>query len=155
MPNVSFLVIVHVLAAVIGIGPTYFFPALFRPSLPPSELRTALTTAQRLARYPQIGGPIAIVSGLGLVFAIDPARLFVQKWIFLSILLFVAVQVLIVAIAIPATKKLAAWAFHPSNADATVLSSEAELHYRRLRFAHVAAAFLGTVLFSLMILKPA
>jgi hypothetical protein len=152
---IAFLVVVHVLAAVIGIGPTYFYPALFRPSLPLSELRAALVTAQRLARYPQIGGPIAVVSGIALVFAIDPGRLFVQKWIFLSIALFLVVQMIIMAIAVPATKKLAAWAFHPSNAGATVLSPEAEAHYRRLRGAHTAAAAFGTVLFALMVLKPA
>ena len=151
----SLLVIVHVLAAVIGIGPTYFFPALFRASLPPAELRGALVTARRLARFPQIGGPVAVLSGLALVFVIDPAHLFVQKWIFLSIFLFVVVQVIILAVAVPATKKLAAWAFHPSNADATALSPEAEAHYRRLRVAHATATVFGTVLFGLMILKPA
>jgi hypothetical protein len=149
------LAVVHVLAAVIGIGPTYFFPALFRASLGPPELRGVLATAQRLAKYPQIGGPIAVVSGIGLVFAIDPGKLFVQKWIYLSIVLFVVVQVIILAVAVPATKKLAAWVFHPGNADATALSAEAAATYKRLRTAHITAVAFGTLLFALMILKPA
>jgi hypothetical protein len=37
----------------------------------------------------------------------------------------------------------------------TALSPEAEAHYRRLRIAHTTAAAFGTVLFALMILKPA
>jgi hypothetical protein len=151
---VALLAVVHVLAAVIGIGPTYFYPALFRSSLAPPELRGALTLAQRLAKYPQIGGPIAVLSGVGLVFAIDPGRLFVQKWVYLSIVLFVVVQVTILGVAVPAAKKLAAWAFHPSNADVTALSPEAASIYRRLRTAHTTAVVFSTLLFALMILKP-
>jgi uncharacterized membrane protein len=150
---VPLLVTIHVLAAVIGIGPTYFFPSLLRPSLPPSELRGALAIGARLARYPQVGGPVAVVSGIALVLATD-THLFAQKWIVGSILLFVAIQVVIVAVAVPATKKLAAWTSQPQNADANVLSQEAEADYRRLRVAHTAAAILGTMLFGLMILKP-
>ncbi|HLK36267.1 MAG TPA: DUF2269 family protein [Polyangiaceae bacterium] len=149
----ALLAIIHVLAAVIGVGPTYFFPALLRSSLPPSELRGVLELSRRLARYPQIGGPVAVVSGIALVFAIDP-HLFSQKWIIGSIVLFVAIQVVVMAFAVPATKKLAAWAFHPANANANVLPPEAESHYRRLRAAHTVAAVLGTVLFGLMIAKP-
>jgi uncharacterized membrane protein len=150
---IAILAVVHVLAAVIGVGPTYFFPALFRPSLAPAELRGTLAVATRLARFPQIGGPIAVVSGVALVLSTN-SHLFTELWVYGSITLFVAVQVVIVAIAVPATKKLAAWAFDPANAHATSLSAEVQACYRRLRTAHVAASVLGTTLFALMILKP-
>jgi hypothetical protein len=149
----AFLALVHVLAAVIGVGPTYFFPILFRASAAPAELRGALAIGQRLARYPQIGGPIAVLSGIALVLTID-AHLFTRLWVYGSVALFVFIQAVIGAVAIPATKKVAAWALHPANADATSLSAEAEASYRRLRGAHWAAAVLGTALFVLMILKP-
>jgi uncharacterized membrane protein len=151
--DVPLLVTVHVLAAVIGIGPTYFFPSLLRPSLPPAELRGALAVGARLARYPQVGGPVAVVSGIALVFMTD-THLFAQKWIVGSMLLFVAIQAVIMTVAVPATKKLAAWTSQPKNASATALSREAEADYRRLRMAHTTAAVLGTMLFGLMILKP-
>lgn len=154
MWNVALLAIIHVLSAVIGVGPTYFFPALLRPSMPPSELRGALEVSRRLARYPQIGGPVAVVSGVALVSAID-THLFTQKWVAGSIALFIAIQVVVVGFAVPATKKLAAWAFHPANVEAKVLPPDAESHYRRLRTAHTVAAVLGTLLFGLMIAKPA
>jgi uncharacterized membrane protein len=151
---VALLVLVHVLAAVIGVGPTYCFPILLRPSLTPPELRTALGIAQRLARFPQIGGPIALLSGIALVFAMDPAHLLVQKWIIGSMVLFVAIQVVVMTMAVPATKRLAAWAFNPANVDAKVLPPEAEAHFRKLRMAHATASACGTLLFTLMILKP-
>jgi Predicted integral membrane protein (DUF2269) len=150
---VPFLVVIHVLSAIIGVGPTYFFPALFRPSPSPADLRGTLGTAQRLARYPQVGGPLAVVSGIALVCLID-THLFARIWIAGSIALFVAVQVVVIAVAVPATKKLAAWAFHPSNADVKALTPEAEGLYRRVRTAHMVASALGTCLFALMILKP-
>jgi hypothetical protein len=150
---VAILVVIHVLSAIIGVGPTYFFPALFRPSLSPADLRGALGIAQRLARYPQIGGPLAVVSGITLVCLID-THMFTRMWVAGSMALFVAVQVVIIAVAVPATKKLAAWAFHPSNADAKALTPEAEALYGRLRTAHTIASTLGTALFALMILKP-
>ena len=148
----AILVVIHVLSAVIGVGPTYFFPALLRPSLSPADLRGALATAQRLARYPQVGGPLAVASGIALVCLVD-THLFSQTWVAGSIALFVAVQVIIIAVAVPATKKLAAWAFHPSNADAKALTPVAESLYRRVRTAHVVASVLGTGLFALMILQ--
>ncbi len=149
----ALLIVVHVLSATIGVGPTYFFPALLRPSLSPADLRGALTISQRLARFPQVGGPLAVVSGVALVCLVD-THLFSRIWVAGSIALFVAVQVVIIAFAVPATKKLAAWAFHPSNADAKALTPVAEGLYRRLRTAHMVASVLGTGLFALMILKP-
>jgi uncharacterized membrane protein len=150
---VAILVVIHVLAAVIGVGPTYFFPSLLRPSLSPSELRSVLEIGRRLARYPQIGGPVAVLSGVGLVFAID-THLFAQKWVIGSMALFVAIQVVVMTMAVPATKKLGAWMAAPGNADAKAFSPEAEALYKRLRSAHMVAAVLGTMLFGLMILKP-
>jgi uncharacterized membrane protein len=150
---VPLLVVLHVLSAVIGIGPTFFFPVLLRPALPPSELRGVLAVSARLARYPQIGGPLTLLSGIALVCAVD-TRLFKQTWIFGSLALFVVIQAIILAVAVPATKKVAAWAFAPANADAKVVSPEVEATYGRARGAHVVAGLLGVVLFALMILKP-
>jgi hypothetical protein len=150
---VALLIVVHVLSAIIGVGPTYFFPALLRPSPSPADLRGALAISQRLARFPQVGGPLAVVSGIALVCLID-THLFSKIWVAGSIALFVAVQVVIIAVAVPATKKLATWAFHPSNADAKALTPVAEALYQRLRTAHMVASVLGTGLFALMILKP-
>jgi uncharacterized membrane protein len=149
----AILVVIHVLAAVIGVGPTYFFPSLLRPTLKPSELRGALDTGRRLARYPQIGGPIAVLSGIALVCVID-THLFTQKWVFGSIALFVAIQVVVMTMAVPASKKLEAWLASPASEGAQVFPPEAQAHYQKLRSAHTVAAALGTVLFALMIMKP-
>jgi len=150
---VSLLVTIHVLSAVIGIGPTYFFPALFRPALSPPELRGALTIGQRLARYPQVGGTLALLSGIGLVFASD-TRLFGQTWIWGTLVLFALIQGIVMGVGLPATKKLGRWLSDPGNSDAKALPPEVNAHYQRLRMAHSVAAVLGTVLFALMILKP-
>jgi uncharacterized membrane protein len=150
---VAALVVIHVLAAVIGVGPTYFFPALLRPTLAPSELGSTLAIGRRLARYPQIGGPIALLSGIGLVCAID-THLFAQTWIIASFAIFVAIQAVIMTMAVPATKKLEAWMASPGNADAKAFPPDAQALYQRLRTAHIVAAALGTVLFGLMIVKP-
>ncbi len=149
----AILVLIHVLAAVIGVGPTYFFPTLLRPGLPPSELRSALAISRRLARYPQIGGPIALLSGVALVCLMD-THLFAQKWVFGSVTLFVAIQVVVMTMVVPAMKKLDAWMASPGNADAKAFSPDAQALYQRLRSAHMVTAVLGTVLFGLMILKP-
>jgi uncharacterized membrane protein len=150
---VALLVTVHVLSAVIGIGPTYFFPALFRPALSLPELRGALAISQRLARYPQVGGPVALLSGVGLVLATN-TRLFGQTWILGTLGLFVAIQAIVMGVGVPATKRLGRWLADPANADAKALPPEVDAHYRRVRIVHSVAALLGTALFALMILKP-
>ena len=94
-----------------------------------------------------MGGPLAVVSGIALVCLVD-THLFSQIWVAGSIALFVAVQVVIIAVAVPATKKLAAWAFDPSNAEAKALTPVTEALYRRLRTAHMVASTLGTGLFA-------
>jgi uncharacterized membrane protein len=150
---VALLVTIHVLSAVIGLGPTFFFPALFRPALSPPELRGALAIGQRLARYPQVGGPVALLSGIGLVFAVD-THLFAQTWIRGTLVLFVVIQAIVMGVGVPATKRLGQWLSDPSNADAKALPPEVDAHYRRIRMVHAVAAVLGTGLFTLMILKP-
>jgi uncharacterized membrane protein len=150
---VAFLVLIHVLSAVIGVGPTYFFPALLRPRLAPSELRGALETSRRLARYPQIGGPVAVLAGVGLVCAVD-THLFAQKWIIGSIALFVVIQAIVMSVAVPAMKRLGAWIHAPGNAEAQAFPPEIQALYDRLRGAHTVTAALGVALFGLMILKP-
>ncbi len=152
-PLIALLVTIHVLSAVIGIGPTFFFPALLRPALSVPELRGTLAIGLRLARYPQVGGPVALLSGIGLVFASD-THLFGQIWIRGSLVLFIVIQVLVVGVGVPATKKLGLWLSDPSHADAIALPPEVDAHYRRVRRVHAVASVLGTALFALMILKP-
>jgi hypothetical protein len=147
---VAIFLTIHVLAAVIGIGPTSFLPALLRPRPSVPELRGALAIGQRLARYPQVGGPVALLIGIGLVFASD-TRLLGQTWIRGTLVLFVVIQVIVVGLA-SRRRRSSASGWPPRETP-----PRRPCPRRSPRSTSASATltrFLGTALFVPMILKP-
>jgi len=80
------LVMIHVLSAIIGIGPTYFSHILLRKGQTYGKLRHSMEIMPTLEKFPKILGSIAVISGILLALA---WRLWIQAtldlWIYCHI----------------------------------------------------------------------
>ncbi|MFD0671131.1 DUF2269 family protein [Cohnella sp. GCM10027633] len=154
MNGMQALVVIHVLSALIGIGPTFVSHVLLRRNQSVQEYRASLALAKKLEAFPKTGGPIAVLSGIGLIVAGDYGA-FTQTWLIGSLILFVAIQVLTAVAVFPAMKKAGGWLSDPSNDSATVLPPEQRRNIEQASAWLYAASTLGVLLFILMIVKPA
>jgi len=89
----SLLVLIHVLAAIIGIGVTFAFPVISNMAKNLSQLKHTLELLKKLELYPKIGGGILIITGLIMGF-ITPAY-FKEIWFVGSIVLYLIIEILI------------------------------------------------------------
>ncbi|REE78756.1 putative integral membrane protein DUF2269 [Paenibacillus taihuensis] len=148
----KFLVLLHVLSAIIGVGPTFFIHALFGKKENVGELRSAFKLGSKLELFPKIGGSIAVITGLILVFA-DGWK-FVSFWIIGSLVLYVAIQVLVIGFASPVTKRLGKLIAETKLTSDQAVPDEQKQLLARANKLYYGATAMGTLLFILMILKP-
>ncbi|GEM47516.1 DUF2269 family protein [Deinococcus cellulosilyticus] len=147
------LVLIHVLSAIIGVGPTYFGLMLLRQNSTPRDLQTGLKVGKMLEWFPKIGGTLAVLSGFALIL-LNNYGPFTQIWLLGSLILYILIQAIVIGFVSPRAEKLAAWVFNPKNESATNLPAEQQGLLRSVSTGHWLAAALGTVLFTFMILKP-
>lgn len=90
----SFLVFVHIIAAVAGIGTVFIFPLIANNSKTKSEARNTLALMKKLELFPKAGSITLLVTGLILGFM--NTALFTTGWYIASIVLYVAAQVIVI-----------------------------------------------------------
>ncbi|WNR43706.1 DUF2269 family protein [Paenibacillus roseipurpureus] len=151
--NVKFLVLIHVLSAIIGVGPTFFAHVLLRRNQTLEELRMSLRVGRRLEIFPKIGGSIAVLSGLLLIWLGDYGS-FMQIWLLGSLIAYVLIQIIAIGFATPNQKKLGGWVLDPTNLQETALPGDQILLWAKARNYFYAASTVGVILFIFMILKP-
>ena len=147
------LVLIHVLSAIIGVGPTYFGLMLLRQNSTPKDLQTSLKVGKMLEWFPKIGGSLAVLSGLALIFLANYGP-FTQLWLLGSLVLYILIQIIVIGFVAPRADRLAQWVFNPQNQNAATLPGEQQGLLRNVSTGHWIAATLGTLLFAFMILKP-
>ncbi|MGM0845144.1 MAG: DUF2269 family protein [Bacillota bacterium] len=150
----EFLVLLHVLSAIIGVGPTFFAHVLTRKKQTADQLRHTLALGAQLEFFPKIGGTIAVITGLILFFAGEYGA-FTQVWILGSLILYVLIQIIVIGFVTPVSSKLRKWLDAPENAAVTgKLTEEAQGYLNKLNGYFYLASLLGVILFIFMILKP-
>lgn len=154
MDGYLLLVVVHVMAAIIGIGPTYFSPVLLRAGQTTEQLRTSFRLGAILELFPKIGGSIAVLSGIALVIVGDYH--FKDVWIYCSIAIYIIIQILVVGFAAPRQKKVFTWLLNQVSPVQTSTNPPGEYNalVSQVRTIHYIATVLGIALFVLMIVKP-
>lgn len=148
----EWLVLLHVMSAIIGVGPTYFSHVFYRKGQTVDELRQSMKLAGYLELFPKIGGTLALLSGIALVLVNDLS--FGQFWIVASLSLYFLIQVVVVGFAVPRAKKLVASLQNltlPGNAAVPAPTAAALGTLNGLMFL---ATGMGTILFALMVLRP-
>lgn len=149
----NWLLTIHVLSAVLGIGPTYFGHILLRKKQHREQLLQSLSLFKLLNYFPKIGGSIAVVSGILLV-ALSGWN-FSDLWILISLVLYVLIQAVAVGILGPVLNQLVqvlnAADDRENNAIAPDSSQALLAKSNRL---YNTASILGTALIIIMIVKP-
>jgi uncharacterized membrane protein len=150
----KFLVLLHVLSAIIGVGPTFFAHVLVRKNQTAEQLRHSLKMAGQLEKFPKIGGTIAVVTGL-ILFFMGEYGAFTQVWLLGSLILYVLIQIIVIGFVTPQSNKLKEWLDSPDNTSVTgELPQEARGWLNRMNSYFYFASVLGATLFIFMILKP-
>ncbi|QFT88557.1 hypothetical protein FIU87_07880 [Bacillus sp. THAF10] len=149
----KWLVLIHVLVAIIGIGPTFFGNILLRKQQTISDLRHNILLQHKLDYFPKIGGTLAVITGILLVLFGNYGS-FLQIWLFGSLLLYLVIQVLVIGFISPALSELQRWLLHPENRSTTQLPSSQILLHHKIWNLYLIASFLGFIILVLMILKP-
>ncbi|WP_438447311.1 DUF2269 family protein [Gorillibacterium sp. sgz5001074] len=148
----SFLVLLHAMAAVLGVGPTFFIHTIFRRQQNVGQLRHSLGFAQKLELFPKIGGSLAVLTGIVLVIVSDWS--FKQLWITASLALYVLIQIVAVGLAAPKVKQLIGWVRETKLADSQALPSEQSALVARTNSLYWLTTVMGATLFMLMFYKP-
>lgn len=101
----KWLVLVHVLSAIVGVGPVFFYLVLFRKNQSENELNYSVQLSSKLDFFPKVGGTLAALSGILLV-VLGEYGSFMQLWLYGSLLLYVVIQIIVIGFIAPRVKKL-------------------------------------------------
>ncbi len=150
----KWLVLLHVLSAIVGIGPTYALHILLRKNQSVPEIRNSYQAANLIQFFPKIFGTLAVLSGIALAI-IGSYGAFTQLWLIGSLILYVLIQIIMVGFAGPLVVLIGKWLMDPVSQPLDVLPVEqVKLHNKILNYLNMAS-ILGIILFIFMILKPA
>ncbi|MFC5468923.1 DUF2269 family protein [Cohnella suwonensis] len=149
----EWLVVVHVLSAVLGLGPAFAFPVMLRKALTVEDMKNNLRMVASLEVFPKLFGTLAIVSGLTLFF-VGSYGAFMQLWIFGTLAVYVVIEILVVAFLNRIAAKLQKMLADSSVEAVARPSGELTRMYVQVRNLHLWAGALGIVIFVLMIVKP-
>ncbi|RDU37019.1 DUF2269 domain-containing protein [Neobacillus piezotolerans] len=91
-----FLVLVHVIAAIVGIGATFALPAIANKPKTPAQAQFTFGILARIEKIAKIGSITLLLTGLILGF-LEP-KLFKEFWYIASIVIYIAVQPIVAGI---------------------------------------------------------
>lgn len=100
------LVVLHVIAAIVGIGPAFVLPLLGNSAKTGSQLRFVFGIIQKINRFPKTGGITLIVTGV-LLMIVGKMGLS-ELWLNLSLLFFIIIEVIIIGMIEPRMRKITA-----------------------------------------------
>lgn len=149
----KWLVLVHVLSAILGVGPVFFSHVLLKSRQSINELRHSMRLFNILEIFPKVGGSIAVLSGLVLIW-IGKYGSFMQLWLFGSLVLYIVIQIIIIGFVSPAAQKVNTWLHDPANREASSLPAEQQILFAKAQNLFWVTSVLGTLLFIFMIMKP-
>ncbi|WP_241158266.1 DUF2269 family protein [Cohnella candidum] len=153
MNGMEILVVVHVLSALIGIGPTFLGHVFLQRRQNVQQYRSSIGFAGKMERFPKIGGTIAVLSGLGLALSGDYGT-FAQLWLYGTLVIYVLIQITMIAAVAPTLKKLRDWLYDPGNQHVTAFPPEQQKWVNRASGWLYVASGLGILIFIFMIVKP-
>ncbi len=148
----NILVLIHVISAIVGIGPVFFGHVLLRKGQNFGQLRNSLALSKLLEKFPKTLGTLAVLSGLLLAWLGDYG--FKELWIYGSIVLYILIQIVVIGFMAPAAQKLATRVFSGSEPSDQALPAELASNVARIDRINWIATILGLLLFLFMFFKP-
>ncbi len=145
----SILLLIHVLAAIIGLGVTFAFPVIANSAKNLQELKHTLTLMKRLEKFPQIGGVLLLVTGLTM--GIITPTYFTKVWFVGSIALYILIESLIYFVIGSKMKKVVPLVM---SAEGEEIPYEYEVVAKSTAPIHMVTIIGGLIIIVLMSAKP-
>ncbi|WP_428911703.1 DUF2269 family protein [Niallia sp. Krafla_26] len=145
----TILLLIHVLAAIIGIGATFAFPVISNSAKNLPQLKHILVLVKKLELYPKIGGALLIITGLMMGF-ISPGY-FKEIWFMGSIALYIIIEILIYGVIGSKMKKIVPVVM---TSVGEKIPEEYQLVAKSTAPIHMVASLLAIVIIILMSVKP-
>lgn len=143
------LVLIHVLAAVIGMGPSFIFPIIQSFGTTRESLQLINRVTEKVEKVVTIGSIVLLVTGLTMG-AFNPS-LFTQGWYITSIVLYFVAHYLAVGFAGKRTKKAVALLNDHQGDD---IPNEVMTLNKTVGMAGMGSAIIAVVMIILMSVKP-
>ena len=149
----EWLVFLHVVAAVVGLGPAYAFPLILKKEKSLFEVKRMVDLVARLEVLPKIFGGLTLLSGLLLVWLGNYGTYF-TLWIGGALVLFILAEVVIIAFLTPAAKKLSAALSELREQGASETDDHSQGLLTKVRKYHIIACVIVVVIIAFMVVKP-
>jgi uncharacterized membrane protein len=101
---VHVLLTLHIISAVIGIGPIFIYPLLIRSARTVSQLRLVFRIITKINIFHSIGSTVLIGTGIWMMIELKTG--FHRMWLNLSLLLTALLSVIVLLFIAPCTKKM-------------------------------------------------
>ncbi|WP_217587295.1 DUF2269 family protein [Lentibacillus saliphilus] len=145
----EFLVLIHVLAAILGMGPGFVMTFIVDRAKTMTELRLGFELRRRIHIFIMIGATLLLVTGLGM--ALLNTRLLSQGWYIVSLILFVAIIAAGPLLLAPLMKPIKAMLL---SSDGEVIPDAYKPLAKKLFIVEHLTNILIIIIIVLMILKP-
>jgi uncharacterized membrane protein len=143
------LVLIHVIAAVVGLGPTFIFPIIGKFAKTKEQLKWSNELMEKIENPVKIGSIALLVTGL-IMGVINP-NLFKEGWYITSIILYIVAQVLVIGVAAKQTKESVQIL---ENATGNAIPTEVVEINKKADKALATASAIAIIMIFLMSVKP-
>ncbi|MGJ7910066.1 DUF2269 family protein [Neobacillus sp. LXY-1] len=149
----EWLVLLHVVSAVVGLGPAYAFPLILKKEQSLVEVKRLTDLVNRLEILPKIFGMLTLITGVLLVWFGDYGT-FLTLWIAGALILFLLAEVVIIGLLTPAAKKLSNMVAQLMDQGKTESDPITIGLLTKVRNFHITSCVMVLVIIALMVLKP-
>lgn len=149
----EWIVLLHVVSAVVGLGPAYAFPLILRKEKSLEEVKRMADLVTRLEILPKIFGGLTLLTGILLVWLGNYGTFF-TLWIVAALILFIIAEVVIIGFLTPAAKKLAMTLTELTEQGESETNPISLDLLSKVRNYHITSCVIVLVIIALMVLKP-
>ncbi|KQL45051.1 hypothetical protein AN963_27460 [Brevibacillus choshinensis] len=147
----GWLLVLHILASIAVIGPSFVVPVIRRSASTPGQLRFAFDVTNKLAILPKIGGAVLIITGVWLMIITQIGLS--QMWLNISVLLSLLMVATIDGLIGPRIKKIMQIA-SISQGKGDEVPAELGRLMKKIAPIETASQLLMIAITVLMVLKP-
>mgnify|MGYP001198526778 CR=1 FL=1 len=146
----KFLVLLHILSAILGMGPGFIMIYIVTKATTLTELRHAYLIRNRLHVFVMVGGTLLLLSGLGLG-VLNPIY-FSAKWYIISLILFLIALAFGPLVLSPRSKPIKELLNNTMNTE--TIPEQYYVFARKLFFYERIENLIFITIIVLMVLKP-
>lgn len=149
----EWLVLIHVVSAVVGLGPAYAFPLILKKDKSLLEVKRTVDLVTRLEILPKIFGGLTLLSGLLLVWFGNYGS-FYTLWIGGALVLYILAEIVIIGFLTPAAKNLSTALIELSEQGVTETNEDTLKLLTKVRNYHILSCIIVLVIIAFMVIKP-